>query len=83
MARPVNGNSKWHNSTFIMNKHTGASKKQWRSNHQVKRGKSWQITATDRIAEGIQKNNGNHFGGELLALFGNHLFCECMNFFYI
>ena len=23
-----------------------------------------------RIAEGIKKNNGEHFGGEILALFG-------------
>ena len=26
------------------------------------------------MAEGIQKNNGDHYGGELLALFGDHLF---------
>ena len=54
------------------------------------RGKSRQIAAnlqkiifaTDRIAEGIPKNNGDHFGGELLAVFGDHLFCDCMTLFY-
>ena len=31
--------------------------------------------ATDRIAEGLPKNNGDHFGGEIVALFGVHHFC--------
>ena len=30
--------------------------------------------ATDRIAEGHPKNNGDHFGGEIVALFGVHHF---------
>ena len=28
----------------------------------------------DRIAEGRTKNNGDHFGGEIVAVFGVHLF---------
>ena len=28
--------------------------------------------ATDRIAEGHPKKNGDHFGGEIVALFGVH-----------
>ena len=80
MARPVNGNSKWQNSTFIMNEHTGASKK-----IMAIQSPGEFFNQLRRIAKtkGIQKNNGDHFGGELLALFGDHLFCECMTFFYI
>ena len=33
--------------------------------------------ATDRIAEGHPKNNGDHFGGEIVALFGVHHFGAC------
>ena len=40
--------------------------------------KSMEITplklATDRITEGIQKNNGDHYGGQILALFSDHFF---------
>ena len=28
----------------------------------------------DRIAEGIPKNNGDHFAGEIVAVFGVHHF---------
>ena len=34
-----------------------------------------------RIEEGRPKNNGGHFEGEILALFGDHLFCGRMGFF--
>ena len=48
--------------------------KQWRS--------FFRKIATDRIAEGIPKNNGDHFGGELLALLGDHLLDFVFNLRY-
>ena len=65
-------------------RHTGPTKKKWRSNREANRGKLREIAgnfvlktmaiATDRIAEGHPKNNGDHFGGEIVALFGVHHF---------
>ena len=58
----------------------GPTKKKWRSDREANRGKSRQNSAnfvlkkwrslfkkiaTDRIAEGIPENNGDHFGGEI------------------
>ena len=54
---------------------TGPTKKKWRSYREVDGGKSRQIPfrkkslflkiTTDRIAEGIPENNGDHFEGEI------------------
>ena len=38
--------------------------------------------ATDRIAVGIPKNNGDHSGDEIVALFGMHLFGGRMTIFF-
>ena len=37
---------------------------------------------TDRIAEGHPKNNGDHSGGEILALFGDPHCCGRMTSFF-
>ena len=37
----------------------------------------------DRIAGGIPKNNGYHFGGEIVAVFGGHHFCEYVTFSFL
>ena len=36
----------------------------------------------DRIAESHPKNNGDHFAGEMLALFGDHFFCGRLTFIF-
>ena len=67
-----------------------AYQKKWRSNreanrdkfHFKKNGNHFFKIATDRIAEGIPKNNGEHFGGKILALFGGHFFCGRMTLFF-
>ena len=33
-----------------------------------------------QIGKCLQKRNGNHFGGHLLALFGDHFFCGRITF---
>ena len=30
----------------------------------------------------FKKNNCDHFGGQILALIGDHLLCDCMTFFF-
>ena len=36
----------------------------------------------DRIAEGCSENNGDHFGGQILAIFGVHHFSGRRAFFF-
>ena len=43
--------------------------------------KTMLITFFDKSRMIVRKNNGDHFGGQLLALFGDHFFCGCMTFF--
>ena len=81
--------------TSASRKQSGRSKKLWRYKREVNRGKSRQIPfrkqwrslflkiATDRIAGGIPKNYGDHFGEEIIAHFGVHHFCECETFFFL
>ena len=81
----------------LKNTLTGPTKNHWRSNRGKSRQISANLgkfrfknngdhffkkIATDRIAEGLPKNNGNHFEGEIKALFGVHHFSERRAIFF-